>query len=457
MRGPGIRLIRIYLLALMTLGLAGCAVYHAKPLPKHPNLAGKVSDLRVSAQKLHAPGLKPHPFNPAKGLDATNVATLAVLNNPGLKAKRAQLGVSRAQLFAAGLLPDPTLSGSVGFPTTPGYVKSYTAGLGIDIQKLITRHVRQAKAKAGKQQINLELLWQEWQVAQQARMLFIERRAQIRLKKILAQTITRDQQLYARSYQALQHHDLTLSNTSGKLVTLVSAQQQMRQLETQINKTRHSLNALLGLKPDVRLKLKGQLDPSTLSPAQFKKAEKNIQHRRPDLLALAAGYHSQEAAVREAILKQFPSFTVGVSKARDTSSINTIGFNVSLKLPLFNANRGNIAIARATRKQLRDAYQARIDSAESQAHQMWRKTRILARQLHEIQQHLPELKHMAKQGRQAYISGNLNAGTYVSLEVSALSTEQQALRLQAELTKSQVALQTLLGMPMAPLTQSKTS
>jgi outer membrane protein, heavy metal efflux system len=36
-----------------------------------------------------------------------DIATIAVLHNPDLKAVRATVGVAQAQAFAAGLLPDP--------------------------------------------------------------------------------------------------------------------------------------------------------------------------------------------------------------------------------------------------------------------------------------------------------------------------------------------------------------
>ena len=73
----------------------------------------------------------------------------------------------------------------------------------------------------------------------------------------------------------------------------------------------------------------------------------------------------QNAAVRGAILAQFPALTLGFNTARDTSAVYTKGFSIGISLPLFDRNRGNIAIERATRLQLKDAYAERLLNARS--------------------------------------------------------------------------------------------
>ena len=45
--------------------------------------------------------------------------------------------------------------------------------------------------------------------------------------------------------------------------------------------------------------------------------------RRPDLLALALGYESQEKKVRQTIIEQFPALSIGTAFSRDTSDVRT--------------------------------------------------------------------------------------------------------------------------------------
>ncbi len=77
------------------------------------------------------PELATHPFNQAKGLDMTDVAILAVVNNPDLKVARDESGIVKAQLIAAGILPNPQLTGGLDFPLNgdPALVNAFNIGL----------------------------------------------------------------------------------------------------------------------------------------------------------------------------------------------------------------------------------------------------------------------------------------------------------------------------------------
>src|SRR5258706_16282752 len=96
------------LLAPVVVG--GCASYRALPFPERDALQSDPARLSVNASAMPTAALRTHLFDPSDGLDITEVAMLAVANNPELKALRADAGVSRAQAFSAGLLPDPPLA-----------------------------------------------------------------------------------------------------------------------------------------------------------------------------------------------------------------------------------------------------------------------------------------------------------------------------------------------------------
>ena len=433
--------------------LAGCASYHSHPLPKEPDLAGKAAGLKAPAKPLRIPGLPDHhTLDPTDGLDRTETVLAAVMNNPDLRAARSKQGVQRAQLLQAGLLPDPQLSASLDHPTSagPGLVNGYSLGLAQDLQALITRGAARKARKEKVRQVDLNILWQEWQVAEQARTLFIEHRTQDRLQALFH----RMRKLYARRYRsdkaALHRGDLTLSTTAGDLSRLVQARSRLRQLARERNRTDHRLRALLGLRPDAALHLVGEVSARPLAASALHRATAALPRRRPDLLALRAGYASQEARVRRAILAQFPAVQVGINRASDTSAVRTVGLGISIQLPLFNGNRGRIAVARATRGHLRRVYQARLDGAVNQAHRVWKRTRLLARQLEALRGELPELRTMAHRTRRGLEAGDVNAATWVDLEGQLLAKQAESVRLRAKLQKAGVALDTLLGMPLTP-------
>lgn len=426
-----------------TLVLSGCAKYRPSLLPTAPDLT-TVPDLTAPAAQFLLPGLPPHPV-PQDGLDETTVITLAVFSDPDLKAARLQSGVASAQLLQAGLLPDPQLSTGVA---ASALHYGYGLGLTEDIQALLLRGAAKDEAKARQKQVDLNILWQEWQVAERARELFIQARADGQILDVLAAAHDLLAEQYQRDQTALQQGNVTSTTVSADLAVLADADANLRQHQLDANLTRHQLNQLLGLQPGVQLHLIGPCEIRPLSQSELQASVASLAQRRVDLLALQAGYKSEEENVRRAILGQFPSLSAGVEQARDpVEGVNSTGLNVNLTLPIFNRNRGQIAIQRATREVLRQTYQAQLDGAMSQADQVWKSTQIMQGQLRDLDAQLPILEKTAAVAEQSFRQGNLDAGLYVSLKSSLLSRQLEAIGLRASLEHAQSALATLLGLP----------
>ncbi|HEV2133620.1 MAG TPA: TolC family protein [Terracidiphilus sp.] len=428
---------------LSCLALCGCATYKPRPLPLAPDLA-TTPQMTIPAAQLQVPGLAPHVISP-QGLDVTDVMTLAVLNNPDLKAARLQQNVASAQILQAGLLPDPQFSAS--FATSPlnyGGVLS----LSQDIQAIFTRGAARAAAKASASQVHLNILWQEIQVAEKARELFIQAQSDDRLLEILQSNRSLLSENYLRAKNAMERGDETSTAVAADLTLLTNAEATLRQLQIEINLTRHGLNALLGLSPEVTLHLIGQPQLHPLAPTAFDDALSALPRRRVDLLALQAGYQSQEENLRRAVLAQFPSLSAGVDLERDpVEGVNAVGPEVTLTLPLFNRNRGQIAIQRATRDLLRQQFQAQLDAAVSQADQVWKAAEIMSSQLRQLDAELPALRDTATAAEQNLRQNNLDAGLYVTAQSNLLANQSEEIRLQASLENAQSALSTLLGLP----------
>lgn len=431
-------------LALFTgLLLTGCATYHPHPLPSAPNLAA-TPQLSVPVKQFHLPGLAPETISP-RGLDATAIMLLAVLHNPQLKAARLQAGVASAQLLQAGLLPNPQLNAS--FATS---VRNYGGTIGLDeqIRSWITRGAAKAAAAAHQKQVNINILWQEWQVAARAQQLFIHIRSGEQLHHLLQQSHTLLNAEYQRDRRAMLQGNALATTVSSDLVALNTVETNLRKLQIQQNLARHQLNALLGLQPQVRLHLIGSPQDHALTPTAYKAAVTALPHRRPDLLALQAGYQSQEQNVRRAILGQFPAVTAGVALHRDPiEGVNDLGPHVTLSLPLFNHNQGQIALQRATRSVLRQTYQARLDAAVGQADQVRQAIAIQRHQLRELSAQIAVLQKTVAAAKQSLMQNNLDASAYVKLQASLLDRRAEALRLHASIKSARATLRVLLGLP----------
>lgn len=446
---------RLSLLALTTLTLlGGCASYHPKPLPEQVTLVKNLDILATKANKILGPGTGTHIVNPADGLDLTEVAILAVLGNPDLKARRTQLEVAGAQAFAVGLLPDPQLSTSLDHPTgdSTGYVNAWGLSFGYDIIPLITRQARINAEQGTHTKVRLELLWQEWQVIQQARSLAVRLQLENVRLSLLHKMRSLYQNRYLHSEKGLAEGNVTLDVNGTDLTALIDSFSQIMQLEQQHNQTRHDLNHILGLAPGAIISLAELPVEPTLDRASIQAQLRKLPEIRPDLLALKAGYQAQEERVRAAILAQFPSFSIGITRARDTSNVYTSGFNIGLNLPLFSGNRGAIAIERATRKQLSQEYQARLAQTQVDVSRLLELQRLIEEQRGNLQTYLPRLKALVERARRAYRHGDIDALTFLNMESTWVNKHLEQISLQQTQWESRIALQTLLALPDARFT-----
>jgi outer membrane protein TolC len=429
--------------------LNACAMYRPQSLPEAPDLEHQVPRLKIDARQLPLPLLRSHPFNPDDGLDMTEVAILAVINNPDLKARRLEAAIAGAQLFDARLLPDPQVSLSGAHPTSgpPPLSNAYGVGLNYDLMTLVTRGAGIGAARAGARQVDLDILWQEWLTVQQARTFFVQSIEQARKLAVLRQAQTLFAKRYARSHQALEAGNLTLDVTGTDLTALLDANTRVSQMAQTVNQTRHDFNFLLGLHPDAALELTPLPALQPLKRTVLQGTLADLPKRRPDLLALQAGYASQEESVRLAILKQFPSLNLGLNWGRDTGDVTSIGVGITLNLPILNANRGQIAIQRATRQQLAQAYQAQLDQSLTQIDLLETRYDLLSKARSVLEQKLPILNQMVAKATQAYEAGNIDSLTYVNMANTLLNQRLEVVDMEQSLWEIRIILDTLLAWP----------
>ncbi len=441
----------VSVMVLTAVGLGGCATYSAVPLDQKPDLVKNVAALKIDPKSLPVRALRQYPFNPKDGLDMTEVAMLAVVNNPNLKATRRKAKVARAQLFDARLLPDPMISSNLSKILScnteqcagPGDTSGFGGTLNYNLLALITRGARIDSASYAKVSVDLDILWSEWQTAQQARRLYVQAVYQLQKIALLQHVRKLYSSRYAFSSKALKEGNLTMDVVGTDLTGLLQANTRLNQANQQENQILHNLNSLLGLSPKVSLNLVQLGEPQ--GPPVDKGLIDTLPLRRPDLVALRAGYRSQEANVRKAVLSQFPSISAGVTRARDNGGLNTIGFNISLTLPVFNRNRGKIAIQRATRAQLHQEYTARLDTTHVQIDMLERQYGIIERQLARVKRNLPKLENMVDQAQRAYQAGNINSLIYLNMQFGLINKRIEKINLEKTLWDTRVALDTLVG------------
>jgi outer membrane protein TolC len=195
----------------------------------------------------------------------------------------------------------------------------------------------------------------------------------------------------------------------------------------------------------VPVPLKGPLTVPPLDQERVLSLLPDLPRRRPDLIALQYGYNAEDERYRVAILGQFPAMTVGFNHARDTTPIYVAGLIVNLSLPIFNGNRGNIAIGEATREKLHEDYQNRLNTANGDVRRILDEYRVNARQLGEIERELAELSRAAAKADLAFRSRHIDALAFANIQTSLLAKQVEQLNLEQAILLQRVTLQSLIG------------
>jgi len=178
-------------------------------------------------------------------------------------------------------------------------------------------------------------------------------------------------------------------------------------------------------------------DPSTLDAAVL---EKQALADRLDLAALRAGYASQEAAVRGEILQQYPLPTLTLARARDTTPVYTKGAALNFSLPLWNRNRGGIAVAMATREQLHAEYAARVFDAQASIAAQVESLKQIAAQRQALDAQLEKLRDEMRPLEQASQRRDVALVTFETARAALLDKEIASAALAQAQSEGEIAL-----------------
>jgi outer membrane protein TolC len=414
--------------------LAGCASYSPLPLSATPQLAPAVDRLAHD---------QPLPAGP---LTVAQVTALAVQNNPDLRAVRAQHGVAQAQLIQAGVLPNPLFDANI-LPLVAGIgnTVAWNANLAFNFGTLVTYHTRMEAARNSVLQVDADILWQEWQVAGQARLLAVDLIEGQRSVSILTQALDLLAGRGQRVEIALAAGNLTLADAAPYIAARQAAEVQLNDLRRRLLTQRHQLNALLDLAPGADVPLAATVDLPPLDPAAIERDLPNLPRRRPDLVALQLGYAAEDAKLRTALLMQFPALTFGVHGGSDNANVRNAGPSVAFPLPVFDRNQGGVALERATRVQLHEEYAARLDAATGDVRARLIEIAATQGQLQQVRADLPVAERRAAQAEAAMRARNIDQRTYVDLVNASLTRAAQIVTLEQALLDQQVAIATVVG------------
>ena len=359
-----------WMCCILLLVFAGCVTYQDRPLSP-----GKTLE-EFESRSLEAESLAMYlrenlgmdePSPTAWGLPELTLA--AFLYNPQLDIARAQWAVAKGRERTAAERPNPTFGLTPGFNSTTGYgadISPWILGVVLDIpiETAGKRGYRVAEAQYLSEAARLHIAQTAWEVRRQVRQALVDLYAAGRAKKLIDQR----RRLHAENVRLLERlfeigeisaNELSQARVLRDETDLTGLDAGKREAEA-----RAHLAAAIGLPAKALGSVQFSFEAFERLPDDVPSAEarrRALLHRE-DLLAALAAYQAGQAALQQAIARQYPDIQLGPGYEFDQSEDKwMVGFSVSL--PVFSRNQGAIATAEAQREEAAATFrdvQARI-------------------------------------------------------------------------------------------------
>ena len=406
------------------------------------------AELSALAARLDHPRLAPMTLDFSRPLTPPELALIAVVASPDLKALRAKAAVAEAQVFNAGLLPDPVINYAYAKRLGgPDPFDGMSGAVVYELSALRERRTVLQGQRGAAAQARLDLAWQELQTAGQAELLAARIAGLTAVLTYNSRTAAVAANALERALKAQARGDIRGDEVETRRLAAVDAASGLRTTEIALDTARHDLNKLLGLSPDARLSIAAS-PVSEPVPANAETLFRLAQAQRLDLQALKAGYESQNAAIRKAMMDAFPSLQLTLGGGEDTAHTQTFDPAVNFTLPLWNRNRGGIAIAKATQAQLRAEYAARLFATRADIADLVAQLGIEARQRADISAQIPPVRAIVRATEQAAARGDVADNAAEAARQSLSDKEQALATLDQTMAEQRVTLKLAAGGPL---------
>jgi outer membrane protein, heavy metal efflux system len=452
---PATRLASALAYPLVLLLCGGCAIYRGKPLGS----AGVATALRSpdraqlerNASQLRHPLIAPVTLDFSEPLTPDEITVITILANPELRALRAKEKVADAQAFASGLLPDPQITIGIDrvlSPADQGLLSAYNGGLTLDLLgALAVRSVERHAARATATQTHLDVAWQEWTTAGQARLLAIRLPYQMRAAALAQAAAVEADEILEAILKAAERGDLKGDEVQTWRITAADARMRATASTRALQTTRLDLNALLGLLPQEPLRVAAAMPLTAWKLPNADELFQAARRQRLDLRALEQGYEAQEAMLHRAVLGQYPRLGITLTRARDTSSVQTFGPSVALDLPIWNRNRGVIAVADATREQLRAEFMARLHQTRAEIAALVESVNRDEAARAGLQAGMGDIERIASVYADAARRGTVTRPVAAAIRAAAIDKQVALLGLEQSCAEQRLALALATGTP----------
>ena len=301
-------------------------------------------------------------------LTPESAVEVALLNNPGLQATFADLGIAQADLVQAGLLRNPTFGASFRFPNRAGANVDNDFSITKDLLDFFVLPLRKRVAAQQFEQAKLRVGEAALRLAGEAREAYFTLAAAEQMAEMWG-TILETQRAAA---------DFSSKLREAGNVRALDLEMEIDSYETtRVNFARAQTEAVLARERFARLLgvWGAQLNFKTAQLPELPPGEVPLEHlettameRRLDVLAAR---HEVEglsyAASLQGSTRFFPAVQVGASTEKESpEGVRVTGPSISLELPIFDQGQARIARAEALVRQSEARLAERAVNARSE-------------------------------------------------------------------------------------------
>lgn len=385
----------------------------------------------------------------------------ALEHNLELLSERAQMPIVESRMTTARLRPNPTLNFTADHLDLLGTGFSEINGAGPSELSVSTEFLweRNAKRKRRIQAAEKERIVAEHSIRDSVRRLTYEVQSSF-VDLLLAQESHRLASENLAALTRIAHisearvkaGDLSEVELMRVKVAVLDLENAVGRADQTLRASRSRLRLLLGRSGPARLfEASGEFRRQAIAPEE---TEHTALKQRPDFLAAEAEEARADAEVRLQLSQSHADFTLG-SEYRRQQDINgkgnSLGFTVSLPLPIFNKNQGEIARAQAEknraalktatlRAQVITEIRAALDQSETARAQLDRIESVMlvqARRVREIMNY-------------SYQRGEASLLQFLDAERAYNDTMQSYANARAEYARSLYLYESAIGKEVRP-------
>lgn len=349
------------------------------------------------------------------GLSEDEVATLALWNNAAFRENLSDLGMSRADLIQASMLPNPTV-----WTLFPNSAKPFELLLRYPVEAFWLLPARIELAETEVERTTERLVQNGLDVIRDTRLAAADLALAKERFELAGATARLGQEVAELTRARLRAGDATEMEVTNAEAEARQAKEQQDRFRHEIDIASERLRALAGMGLE-QWPSKISLDPlPAAAPSDRESLVKEALAARADLRAAELAV---EAAGKRAGLAKVEAFTVaGIFSAKDVgksssssggsnsgSNFQTVtGPGLDITVPIFNQNQGGVAQGQARLEKAARAYVTLRDRIVLEVREAASRFAMASESYRQFQSRiLPPLAEAARQAKRAYANGNV--------------------------------------------------